>query len=272
MGMLVSPTRFRLSGYLLDALSLTAYEAYSLRRLRGGYAGYSVKVRRSSDNATQDIGFTTAGDLDIASIATFCGVGSGYVDTLYDQSGNGRNLTTSSNARQPLIYSAGSQVLLTGSKPGFSTDGTAQILEGGVGAVSQPLTRASVMKFLSVSSGSFFSDNIGNAMQINGAGTLAMYAATFLNFKTGVAANDVAAVTEVFNTSSSAGWYNGSKVGGNTGGYGPQRRSIGGAWDGTNRVSLSSATYSEHIIFASALSDPTAAALQANQKTYWGTP
>jgi len=40
-----------------------AAAAYSLRKLRADYSGSAVRVRRSSDNTEQDIGFTTQGEL-----------------------------------------------------------------------------------------------------------------------------------------------------------------------------------------------------------------
>jgi hypothetical protein len=44
--------------------------AYSLRKLRTAYSGNAIKVRRSSDNLEQDIGFV-GNDLDTASLLTF---------------------------------------------------------------------------------------------------------------------------------------------------------------------------------------------------------
>ena len=48
-----------------------AVAAYSLRKLRAAYSGSAVRVRRSSDNTEQDIGFTTQGELDTASLLSF---------------------------------------------------------------------------------------------------------------------------------------------------------------------------------------------------------
>jgi len=61
--------------------------AYGIRKIVGGYAGNAVTVRRSSDNATSNIGFTSAGDLDTVSLSTFCAATSCFVVTWYDQSG-----------------------------------------------------------------------------------------------------------------------------------------------------------------------------------------
>jgi hypothetical protein len=80
-----------------------AVAAYSLRKLDKDYTGSAIRVRRSNDNTEQDIGFTSAGDLDTASLKTFVGANSGFVTTWYDQSGNARNATQATVANQPLI-------------------------------------------------------------------------------------------------------------------------------------------------------------------------
>jgi len=81
--------------------------AYSVRRLSGTYNGSAMKIRRDNDNATQDIGFDVSGNLDTGSIATFVGGNSALVDTWYDQSGNGYNLTQATTGNQPRIVNTG---------------------------------------------------------------------------------------------------------------------------------------------------------------------
>lgn len=95
--------------YLLD-LYPSAAAAYSLRKLRSAYTGSAIRVRRSSDNTEQDIGFTALGALDTSSLTSFCGSGNGFVTTWYDQSGNTRNATQTTAANQPQIVSSGSVI------------------------------------------------------------------------------------------------------------------------------------------------------------------
>jgi hypothetical protein len=83
-----------------------AAAAYSLRKLRTAYSGSAIRVRRSSDNTEQDIGFVS-GNLDTVSLLAFCGVGNGFVTTWYDQSGNARNATQATAANQPQIVNSG---------------------------------------------------------------------------------------------------------------------------------------------------------------------
>jgi hypothetical protein len=107
--------------YLLDDYSGAA-AAYSLRKLRSAYTGDAIRVRRSSDNTEQNIGFVS-NVLDTASLLTFCGVGNGFVTTWYDQSGNAYNTTQSTAANQPQIVLSGA-MLTTNGKNSIKFDGT----------------------------------------------------------------------------------------------------------------------------------------------------
>jgi hypothetical protein len=91
---------------ILDSLPATA-SAFSVRRLRQAFAGPLLRVRRSADNAEQDIGATVAGNLNTAALATFCGAATCFVSTWYDQSGGGRNATQATAASQPRIAASG---------------------------------------------------------------------------------------------------------------------------------------------------------------------
>jgi hypothetical protein len=94
----------------LDKIGLTASNpaasSYSLRQLSSSYAGYAIQVRRSSDNATMDIGFL-AGNLDTTTLKTFVGSNNAYVSIWYDQSGSGRNASQANTSLQPCIVLSG---------------------------------------------------------------------------------------------------------------------------------------------------------------------
>ena len=94
---------------LLDTYTDAAV-AYSLRKLRTDYLGNAIRVRRSSDNAEQDIAFS-GNDLDTASLLTFCGAGNGFITTWYDQSTNANNSTQATAANQAQIVSSGALIL-----------------------------------------------------------------------------------------------------------------------------------------------------------------
>jgi hypothetical protein len=106
---------------LLDLYPATA--AYSVRKLRTAYTGACMRVRRSSDNAEQDIGFV-GNNLDTASLLSFVGAGSGFVTAWYNQGLGGLTYdsTQTSAGVQPIIVNAG--VLITVNSivsPQFST-------------------------------------------------------------------------------------------------------------------------------------------------------
>lgn len=105
---------------LLDSYPGAA-AAYSIRKLRTAYTGSAIRVRRSSDNTEQDIGFS-GGNLDTSALTSFCGAGNGFVTTWYDQSGNGKNATQSTASNQPQIVSSGSVITLN-SKSSMSYTG-----------------------------------------------------------------------------------------------------------------------------------------------------
>ena len=94
------------SALILDTYSGAAV-AYSLRKLSNTYSGSVIRVRRSSDNTEQNIGFAADGNLDTVALTSFVGAGNGFVTTWYDQGGNGRNLVQTTSTRQPQIVASG---------------------------------------------------------------------------------------------------------------------------------------------------------------------
>jgi hypothetical protein len=112
---------------ILDTYPATA--AFSVRKLRTAYSGNSMRVRRSSDNAEQDIAFS-GNVLDTSSLLSFVGTGgtdNGFVTTFYDQTGNGLNIIQNIAVNQPKIVNAGAVVGLTGTgstRPTLSFDGS----------------------------------------------------------------------------------------------------------------------------------------------------
>jgi hypothetical protein len=113
---------------ILDQLGITAAAAYSLRRVRLA-ALLACRVRRSSDNAELDIGFTASGDLDTAALLAFVGSGDGFVTTWYDQSGNGRHDTQTNPSVQPRIVNAGVLEISNG-KPAIRFNGSDTFFSG----------------------------------------------------------------------------------------------------------------------------------------------
>lgn len=114
------------SSFVLDVVGVAAEVAYGYRKLRSAYAGSAFRVREAGGNTETDIGFLANGDLDTVTLLNFCGLSNGYVVTWYDQSGNGRNVTQSTAANQPIIVNPANPepVFLLGGKPTAQFDGT----------------------------------------------------------------------------------------------------------------------------------------------------
>jgi hypothetical protein len=116
--------------------------AYGMRRLRTAYTGNILRLRRASDDAEADFGYTSTGDLDTAAIATWLTATTGYVMTWYDQSGNTRNATQATAGAQPLYVASGQN-----GKPVARFDGANDILRAGSVPIAQPLTVLLVAKY-----------------------------------------------------------------------------------------------------------------------------
>lgn len=93
---------------VLDPFATDLWSACGLNRLLGSYAGPLIRVRRTSDDAEQDIGSLPSSALDVAAMLTFVGGGDAYVSRFYDQSGLGNDYASPSNAEQPQIVASGS--------------------------------------------------------------------------------------------------------------------------------------------------------------------
>jgi hypothetical protein len=127
---------------LLDIFP-NASVSYSLRKLRTNYNGACIRVRRSSDNAEQDIGFVN-NELDTASLLLFTGSGSGFVKTWYDQSLNAFNATNTTNSQQPRIVVSGA-IDISSLKPSLRwINGSFQRLLSTFSVIPQPISVFSV--------------------------------------------------------------------------------------------------------------------------------
>jgi hypothetical protein len=133
---LVQPSVPAFTG-LLDTYSGAAVAYSAARRLATAYTGSLIRVRRSSDNAEQDIGYTVGNVLDESALTTFVGANNGFVVTIYDQSGNAKNATQSTAINQPRIVNAGS-IDLVNTKPAILGDGSNDTLINSTLSLTNP--------------------------------------------------------------------------------------------------------------------------------------
>lgn len=112
----------------LDAYTANLSAAWSVaRRLLASYSGALIRVRRSSDDAEQDINANSLGALNPAALATFIGSDSAYVTKVYHQNG-GSDLVQTTPGRQPRIANAGT-IDTMGGLPAMKFDGTDDYLQ-----------------------------------------------------------------------------------------------------------------------------------------------
>ena len=141
---------------LLDTYT-EATAAYSLRKVRNDYVGGPIVVRRSSDNNTVSVGFTSAGELDTAALLSFCGSGDGFVQTWYDQAGS-NDLIQNSTSAQPQIVASGA-VVTVNNHPAVDFNGTSHYMDKASVTLNPSsnavLTFAGVFQFDTVSSGQY---------------------------------------------------------------------------------------------------------------------
>lgn len=111
-----------LTGFLLDDYGTGAEAAYSTRKLASANS-LSMNVRRTSDSANEDIGFSDV-DLDTAAITTFIGGSSGTVRFWYDQSTGQEDTSLGTAASQPFIRTSGVQETAANGKPAARSTAT----------------------------------------------------------------------------------------------------------------------------------------------------
>ena len=121
------------TSYLLDTYT-SARAAYGVHKLRTAYTGDAFVIRRSNDNATQSITYLATGEVDEASITSFVGANSAYIQTWFDQSVNAFHISQSTTSRQPRIVNAGTIDKINGKVAPYF-DGT-QTLNRAAGDIS----------------------------------------------------------------------------------------------------------------------------------------
>lgn len=122
--------------------------AYGLRKLSNSYGGNAIRIRRSSDNTEQNIGFS-GNDLDTNSLKSFITTSDAYIVTWYDQSGNTNNLTQATSSLQPRIALAG-VIERDGGFPAVFTDGSDDYLQSvnnaSIGTTSSVFVAANLIR------------------------------------------------------------------------------------------------------------------------------
>ena len=165
----------RLIGESITSIAAPA-AAYSLRSLTGGDPEV-VNVRKTVGGVHTDEKFTVS-QINSGALVDFVGSGNdGFVQTWYDQSGNGNDAVQIDRDAQPKIVSSGS-LLTQGGKACINFNGTDNFLHKETytqGALSQPNTAFAVAKLdaYTDSNRKIFDGDVNtarNMLQLNTAG------------------------------------------------------------------------------------------------------
>lgn len=127
----------------LDGSAVPAKAAFSMRKLRTAHAGPCLQARRVVDDAVQDIGFDASGMLDTADLISFGQGGVVVIETWYDQSGNGYDLSHFNEGNMPQLHTGGTQVFING-KPAMIFDSTDDLLFNDFLPQAQPFMQSMV--------------------------------------------------------------------------------------------------------------------------------
>lgn len=153
---------------LLDAYG-GAHAAYSLRKLNSDYTGAAIRLRRTNDSEELDISFDANGNLDIAACDAFYNGSNLTVKKWYDQSGNGNDVTQSTNSAQPPLYNNNGLIPVNG-RPAMRFAGNDALPFDSTGLDIGNMSTFSVMK----ASGSL--TDIQRAIQLSAGSTTRWYA------------------------------------------------------------------------------------------------
>ncbi|HLZ87566.1 MAG TPA: arabinofuranosidase catalytic domain-containing protein, partial [Puia sp.] len=267
-----------MAGNILDKAgnpSATPVAAFSLRLLSSSYAGKAIQVRRSSDNTVQDIGFTTAGDLDTAALKTFVGSGNGYISIWYDQSGNGINATQATTSNQPSIVTAGA-INRDNGKPAIYTSANGYLSYSGMSQFSglYTATRMAVARSRNGNSLAII-DGLGSYQldcQMQSGTAIGIQVNTGSIVVNGAVANTnaLAAINSIRNNGASKLYINGVLNASNTSSIGAFGSSVTGMIGVRNDLGAPGpGAFSETILFSSVLSDADRQAIDNSQISYY---
>lgn len=189
-----------LGGYVgpLDALASNLDAAWSVsRRLLASYSGPLIRVRRSSNNDEEDIGYDANGNLNTTALLAFTGAGSGFVTTIYAQVG-AKNLVQATGVFQPRIVASG-VVDTTGgnSRPAAcTTSANAQRMATAAFTTmtGTSLTLNGVM-FIPASSGRLFGANPSGGNDSSSDGWLPVYMSSSTAIKSYEGSSDRTSIT-----------------------------------------------------------------------------
>tara|TARA_R110000868_G_scaffold35504_7_gene127221 strand:+ start:613 stop:1443 length:831 start_codon:yes stop_codon:yes gene_type:complete len=258
-----------------------AARIYSLRKVNPAHTLQLIDVERDSDGTFTSIGFVGS-DLDVATLAAFCAGTTGRLRNWIDQSGNLEHISTPGGTTNPVIYTGGAVVTRNG-LPAVDWSGATQQFNWAppAGTVKEAAT-ASVIAYNE-------SATLGGGVLLGGwvpgfiefgvgpdAGVKKMYlnelATAFIGYgpTVGVGIHQFYCQAGSMVATQILGLDNTDVSFATSPAYGFGFRTLAeNAWFGN---AIWTGCVEEYIVYEIELTLPQRAALQANQKAYWGTP
>lgn len=258
------------STLILDSIGVVPNFAISLRRLTINYTGPACVVMRSSDSATLAIPYIGE-HLDIATLTTFVGVGNGFSATLFDQIGTNNAIQTTAAAIPSIVISGTVQTI--NGRPAIVFDGT-----------TDQMVLASNVVFAHAFAVARKTANVNGAQMLLGAtgGVGISVGGTFSTY------NNISIITAGGVVSSAIDNTVAHQISFRLGSGGTAQIMVDGVISGTGTTAATLSCshvgtdpqfnsrhvgfLSELFTFSSTLSDANRNILNANQKSYYGTP
>lgn len=247
------------------------------------YSGPLLRVRRSSDNAEQDIGAVLVADangnrwLDTTTLLGWAGSASVFVVVWYDQSGNGRHMTQTTAPAQPRIVNAG-VLEASGGRPAvwaaaglsMSTGVSPWLVTGNADrAINAVVNRQSGLT-MAVWSGQHASNGAWG-VDVNISALFAPYTYGVGDATSaGVVANTISVITATRSAGVSSGFYNGNARATNSQAINTIATNNGLGIGVRPDATASIGWYSEVVYFGSALQSAIRQSLERSQGAAFG--
>lgn len=223
---------------------------YSFRKLRNSYSGNCIKVRRSSDNTTQDIGFSGS-VIDTSALLSFVGAGNGFIDTWYDQSTNGFNATQTTTTRQPQIVSGGTLVTSNSLASSRYVNSASTFMSMSNTLISQPDSVFITLHNQASIGSAHYLDGTTTRQIVGYGGTNQVLAFAGSSLLDGTIPNSLALHSAIFNgANSSIQLNNGATTSGNAGSNGIGASSFIGTGNPSGSIYSITGLYSEFVVFS----------------------
>jgi len=267
----------------LDALASNLDAAWSVsRRLLASYSGSLIRVRRSSDNAEQDIGCDASGNLDTTALLAFTGAGSGFVRTIYAQTG-AKDLVQTTAAIQPRIVNSGVLDTTGGnSRPAACTTAanTQRMATAAFTTMTGVNLTLNAVIYTPAASGRLFGANPSGGNDSSSDGWLAMYMQSSTALKSYEGASDRASLTlatpllvAASSKATAAGHTLRANGSSNTASFTGSAKNLVNyilwCYNPTNALSPSGSKFAEAAVWTADV-DSSMAALISAQQTYFG--